>query len=80
MPGIYRGLQSAIEHRLEEELPKVSTPITILHGDTDRLSPLPFAADLADRSGARLLIMPDAPHSWPVGDGPRFVALINELT
>lgn len=77
---IYRGLRSAIAFRLEDELPEVPMPITIVHGDADQLSPLPYAIALADRSGARLLIMPDAPHSWPVGDGSRFIELIEELT
>lgn len=80
--GIYRSLQSAITVRLEEELPRAATaerPVTVIHGDTDQLSPLPFAADVADRAGARLSIMPDAPHSWPIGDGARFVEVVAEL-
>lgn len=81
--GIYRSLQSAITVRLEDELPRAATaerPVTVLHGDTDQLSPLPFAVEVADRAGARLLIMPDAPHSWPIGDGGRFVELVAGLT
>ncbi|MBO0810734.1 MAG: alpha/beta hydrolase, partial [Microlunatus sp.] len=77
---IYRSLRSAIAFRLEDELPGIRVPITIVHGDADQLSPLPYALALADRSGARLLIMPDAPHSWPVADGARFIDLIDELT
>ncbi|HEY9290479.1 MAG TPA: alpha/beta fold hydrolase [Microlunatus sp.] len=80
LPAIYRSLRSAIDFRLEAELPRVRQPITIVHGDADRLSPLPFAADLAERAEAELLIMPDAPHSWPVGDAARFVDLVADLT
>ncbi|QDP97493.1 alpha/beta hydrolase [Microlunatus elymi] len=80
LSGIYRGLRSAIDYPLERELPQARQPVTIVHGDADRISPLPYAADLADRSGAELLIMPDAPHSWPVSDGDRFVELISTLT
>ena len=78
--GIVRGLQSAIAFQLEQELPRVESPITIVHGDSDELSPLPFAGDLADRSDASLLIMPDSPHSWPVGDPARFAHLVAQLT
>ncbi|SDR93493.1 alpha/beta fold hydrolase [Microlunatus soli] len=77
--GIERGLRSAIDVRLEDELPNVSVPFTIVHGDTDRISPLPFAADLAVGCGGRLMIMPDAPHSWPVGDGDRYRSLVDRL-
>lgn len=80
--GIYRGLQSAITVRLEAELSRAATtgrPITIVHGEADRISPLPFAAEVARRADARLLIMPDAPHSWPIGDGERFPELVAQL-
>lgn len=80
--GIYRSLQSAITIRLEDELPRAATagrPLTVVHGDTDQISPLPFATDIADRAGARLFVLPDAPHSWPIGDGGRFVELVAEL-
>lgn len=77
--GINRGLLSAIDVRLEDELPRLSIPVTIVHGDADQISPLPFAADLATRSDHELLIMPDAPHSWPVGDGGRYCRLAGRL-
>ncbi|WP_188893152.1 alpha/beta fold hydrolase [Microlunatus endophyticus] len=80
--GIYRGLQSVIMMRLEEELPRAADPgrpVTVVHGEADQLSPLPFALDVAGRAGARMLIIPDAPHSWPIGDGDRFAALVSDL-
>ncbi|QGN33532.1 alpha/beta fold hydrolase [Microlunatus sp. Gsoil 973] len=79
--GIYQGLQSAIKVPLETELPRAAEgrPVTVVHADTDLLSPLPFAADIAQRAGARLLVIPDAPHSWPIGDDDRFVALVARL-
>lgn len=79
--GIYRSLQSVIGMRLEDELPRVADglPITVVHGEADQLSPLPFASEVARRAGARMLVMPDAPHSWPIGDGHRFADLVRKL-
>jgi len=79
--GIYRSLGSVIRMRLEDELPRIADglPITVAHGEADQLSPLPFAAEVAGRAGARMLIVPDAPHSWPIGDGDRFADLVGQL-
>jgi|GEM_PF-2341165 pimeloyl-ACP methyl ester carboxylesterase len=79
--GIYRGLRSAITVGLETELPRAARncPVTVIHADTDLLSPLPFALDIAERAGARLMIVPDAPHSWPIGDDDRFAGLVAHL-
>lgn len=79
--GIYRSLQSVITMRLEDELPRIAdrVPITVVHGEADQLSPLPFASEVARRSGARMLIMTDAPHSWPIEDDDRFAALVVDL-
>lgn len=78
---IYRGLRSAIAMRLEDELPRAADgrPVTVVHGEADQLSPLPFAVEVADRAGARMMIMPDAPHSWPFADGDRFSDLVGDL-
>ncbi len=72
--------RSATQVVLEEALPAVSAQITIVHGDADRLSLHEYALFLANTSGASLVLLPDAPHSWPVGDPPRFVAFVADLT
>lgn len=79
--GIYRSVQSVIRMRLEDELPRAADgrPVTVLHGAADQLSPLPFAVEVAARAGARMVIMPDAPHSWPIADGNRFAELVAKL-
>lgn len=79
LPKIYRGMVSALQVRLEDELAGVKARVTILHPDSDLISPLDFAVSLADRHRARLLILPDAPHSWPIGDHDRFCGLVTEL-
>jgi pimeloyl-ACP methyl ester carboxylesterase len=76
---IYRGFSSAIRVRLENVLPEVEAPVTIVHADADQLTAHAYAVDLAERTGARLLLAPDAPHSWPIGDAGRFVTLVSEL-
>jgi hypothetical protein len=77
---LYRCLVSAVEVRLEDELDRVTAPITIIHAGWDNMTGYDFAAALASRHGAALLELPAAPHSWPIGDEARFVDVINELT
>ena len=76
---IFRGFSSAVRVRLEDVLPEVAAKITIVHAEADQLTAHSSALDLAERVGARLLLVPDAPHSWPVGDAGRFVTLVSEL-
>jgi pimeloyl-ACP methyl ester carboxylesterase len=76
---IVRGFSSAVRVPLEEVLPQVRAAVTIVHAEADRLSAHSYAAGLADCTGARLLLAPDAPHSWPTGDASRFVILVSEL-
>src|SRR4051794_26026814 len=76
---IFRGFSSAVRVRLEDVLPEVAAQITIVHAEADQLSAHSYVVDLAERVGGRLLLVPDAPHSWPVGDAGRFVTLVSEL-
>jgi pimeloyl-ACP methyl ester carboxylesterase len=78
-PRILRGFTSAVRVRLEDVLPEVTAEISIVHAEADQLTSHSYAASLAERSGARLLLVPDAPHSWPIGDADRFVTLVSEL-
>jgi pimeloyl-ACP methyl ester carboxylesterase len=79
VPRLYRGLMSTISVALEDVLPEVRADTTIVHCDSDVISPLDYALELATRSSARFLVMPDAPHSWPIGDPARFIELVDEL-
>jgi pimeloyl-ACP methyl ester carboxylesterase len=79
LPNLYRGLMSTITVRLEDVLPRVSADITIVHGDSDLISPLDFSIMLAETVNCRMLIMPDAPHSWPIADHDRFRAVVADL-
>ena len=76
---IFRGFSSAIEVHLEDVLPDVDTDLTVVHADADQLTSHAYAAALAYANGGRLLLAPNAPHSWPTGDPDRFVRLIDEL-
>jgi pimeloyl-ACP methyl ester carboxylesterase len=76
---IFRGFSSAIRVRLEDVLPEVAAEVTIVHAEADQLTTHSYAVDLASGAGARLLLVPDAPHSWPIGDAGRFVTLVSEL-
>ncbi len=79
LPRLYRGLVSTISVTLEEVLPDVGAEVTIVHPDSDLISPLDYALGLAERTGARFRVMPDAPHSWPIHDAARFVTFIDTL-
>jgi pimeloyl-ACP methyl ester carboxylesterase len=79
LPRLYRGLTSTITVALEDVLPQVHADTTIVHSDSDVISPLDYALELAATNGARFLVMPDAPHSWPIGDPARFIELVDEL-
>lgn len=78
VPRLYAGLVSATRLALDDVLPAVSAPATIVHAGQDTLSPHAFAAALA-AEGPTLVEMPGAPHSWPVGDHQRFLDLVDRL-
>jgi pimeloyl-ACP methyl ester carboxylesterase len=76
---IYRTFASVLRVRLEQVLPHVDAAVTIAHADHDQLSSHAYAAELAQLCRARFLVLPDAPHSWPVGDDAGFIALVHGL-
>lgn len=79
-PGrIYRGMMSAIHLPLEDLLPEVSAEVTIVHAGWDNLTSFTYAASLASDGVAQLVELPAAPHSWPIGDIPRFRSLARDL-
>ena len=79
IPRILAGFASATRVDLEEVLPRSSARLTVVHADHDNLGSLDFASALCAANHGRLVIMPDAPHSWPIADSPRFVDLVTEL-
>lgn len=79
LPRLYRGLASTISVRLEDVLADVPAEVTIVHPDSDQISPLDYALGLAESTGARFRVMPDAPHSWPIHDADRFVSFVDTL-
>ena len=76
---IYRGFVSAIDLHLEDVLGDVSAPVTIIHAECDTLSDHSYAVSLSDGPDRRFLVMTGAPHSWPIGDHDRWIALVDEL-
>lgn len=79
VPRILVGFASTRHVRLEEVLPRVAARLTVVQADHDNLGALDFAEALTTANGGRLVIVPDAPHSWPIGDTGRFVELVGEL-
>ena len=76
---ILAGFSSAVDLHLEDVLTDVRAELTLVHADTDQLTSHAFAAALAADHGGRLVLAPDAPHSWPIGDHDRFLNLVDEL-
>ena len=54
-------------------------PVTVVYGEDDEVSSHSYAAFLAAKHGARLIIVPEATHSWPFRDADRFAALVERL-
>jgi pimeloyl-ACP methyl ester carboxylesterase len=76
---IYGASVSAIKVHLEDVLPDVSSPVTVVHAEGDTLSDHTYAAALSDGPNRRFLVMPGAPHSWPIGDHDRWISLVDDL-
>jgi pimeloyl-ACP methyl ester carboxylesterase len=76
---IFRGFASALHLHIEEILPKVSGAVTIVHTEYDPLTTHSYASSLAERNGARLVLVPGVSHSWPKDDSARFLRFIDEL-
>ena len=76
---IAAGYASALRVRLEAVVPHLRGELVVVHGGRDALGSAAWAAELARLGRGRLIELPDAPHSWPVGDEVGFVRLVREL-
>ena len=74
--GVIGGLASAQRVVLEDVLADVTCPVTVVYGENDEVSSHSYAAYLAAEYGGRLIIVPEATHSWPSRDPDRFAALV----
>jgi hypothetical protein len=70
------GLRSALEVQLEKVLPSVEAELTVVHTEHDGLTSHSYAARLAADHSGRLVVIPDASHSWPYRDADRFVRVM----
>lgn len=77
--SVIGGLASAQRVVLEDVLAEVTCPVTVVYGEDDEVSSPSYAAFLAAKHGARLIILPEATHSWPFRDPDRFAAVVEEL-
>ena len=75
-----RLIRSALEVHVEELLPAVAAPVTVVHAENDVITSHSYAARLAAGCGdAELVVVPGATHSWPYADADRFADLIEGL-
>jgi pimeloyl-ACP methyl ester carboxylesterase len=68
-------VRSALEVEVEQLLPAVSVPVTVVHAERDIITSHAYAARLAADHGARFVVVPGASHSWPYRDESRFADL-----
>jgi pimeloyl-ACP methyl ester carboxylesterase len=76
-------VRSALTVRIEEELGASSPDLTVVHAEQDAVTSHAYAAWLArtfpsaTRPG-RLVVVPEATHSWPYRDAERFARTVAE--
>ena len=69
-------VRSALTVEVEQLLPAVSVPVTVVHGASDVITSHAYAARLAADNGAHFVVVPNATHSWPYCDESRFADLV----
>lgn len=72
-------VRSALTVEIEQLLPGVSVPVTVVHAARDVITSHAYAARLAAGNGGRFVVVPDATHSWPHGDESRFADLVETV-
>jgi pimeloyl-ACP methyl ester carboxylesterase len=72
-------VRSALAVEIEELLPDVTCPVTVVHSDGDVITSHSYAARLAAAAAGELVLVPGATHSWPHDDAARFASLIDRL-
>jgi hypothetical protein len=72
-------VRSALTVEIEQILPAVSVPITVVHAAGDVITSHAYAPGLAADNGARLVVVPNATHSWPYRDEARFADLVEKV-
>jgi pimeloyl-ACP methyl ester carboxylesterase len=65
--------------RLEDLLAGVAAELTVVHAEDDVITSHAYAAALAADHGGRLVVVPQATHSWPYGDPDRFAETLAGL-
>ena len=63
----------------EDVLPGLAADLTVVHAEHDALGTAGWAGRLADLGGGRMLVAPDAPHSWPYRDTTAFADVVDRL-
>ena len=72
-------VRSALAVEVEQLLPEVSVPVTVVHAACDVITSHAYAAGLAADNGARFVVVPNATHSWPYCDESRFADLVEKV-
>lgn len=74
-----RFVRSALAVEVEQLLPEVSVPVTMVHAACDVITSHAYAAGLAADNDAHFVVVPDATHSWPYRDEVRFADLVEKV-
>jgi pimeloyl-ACP methyl ester carboxylesterase len=73
--------RSALQVRIEDVLAgrETEADLTVIHAERDAITSHAYAAALAADHHGRLVVVPDATHSWPYADQTRFADLVMGL-
>jgi pimeloyl-ACP methyl ester carboxylesterase len=72
-------IRSALQVQLEDVLLTVDAPVTVVHGERDRITSHSYAAMLAAAPGRQLVVVPGATHSWPYAGEDAFADLLEKI-
>ncbi|MFZ5872701.1 MAG: alpha/beta fold hydrolase, partial [Actinomycetota bacterium] len=70
-------IQAALADRPEDVAVHLRVPATVVRGQADPICRHAWAAELAARLSARLLVVPQAGHAWPYSRPETFVEVLH---
>ena len=77
--GTARQMAAILSSSWHRQLPEVTVPTLVIHGEADPLLPLPHGVNIAEKvPGASLLVIDDAGHVFPPATWPTIVDAVAE--
>jgi pimeloyl-ACP methyl ester carboxylesterase len=77
--SLARVVRSGLAVHIEDEALGDVGRLTVVHAEHDAITSHTYAAALAAAHSGRLLVVPEAAHSWPYRDADRFAETVGKL-